>query len=683
MFLSLVFHNHQPVGQLPWALEAAGRDSYDPFLDVLEKHPAVRAALHFSGPLLEWLCEHRPTTVQRVRVMAQRGQVELLAGGYYEPILAVWPRDDQTAQITWLRDRVSDLFGTAPRGLWLAERVWEPALTSVLTECGIEYTFVDSSVFASAGLVESQTFGAWGVAPQAVESSRETPAVATDLAVLPINGPLRQLVPFGPVEESLRYLRSVHDDVSSDALVVFADDGEKFGGWPGTFDWVFTRGWLDQFFTALEANANWLSTVRPTDYLASHAPRRAVELPPGSYAEMQNWSRGGWRNFLERYAESRDLYNEILRVRRQVLNTPPGATRDAAYEHILRAQCNDAFWHGVFGGLYGRHLRQALYAEVAQAQVLCEGARPFLSVETIAPQSGEPQSGEPQSASPQIASPQTDEADAVLLQNESQKIGVRARGGHIFGWTSKAARHNLLSTLRRYRESYHDADATVDWHPRGALLDHFFGAGATPENFAIARYPEEGDFASEPWTLETQNDGDAASLLARRDGRVWHGGEHLPLSVEKRLEMRAGSSELRVDYRFFNRSARPLDLWWGSEWNIAMTGTELPERHYHAADHKHRLRLDETAQFDAVTNPIIADRWLQLWVEWFFDEPFAMWHVPIFTHSQTEGGALERSHQSSAFVFHRRLHLLPHSEHALKFTALITAKRPLPGNNAV
>ncbi len=675
MFLSLVFHNHQPVGQLPWVLEAAWRDSYDPFLDVLEKHPAVRAALHFSGPLLEWLCEHRPATVQRVRAMAQRGQVELLAGGYYEPISAIWPRDDQIAQITRLRDRVRELFSVESRGLWLAERVWEPSLASVLMECGIEYTFVDGSVFASAGLSENQTFGAWNLAAEALESGRETRAGAAALAVLPINGPLRQLIPFGPVEESLRYLRGVHDDVSSDALVVFADDGEKFGAWPGTHDHVFTHGWLDRFFAALEANADWFSTVTPGDYLALHSARDVAALPAGSYPEMQQWSGGGWRNFLERYAESRDIHNEVLRVRQQVLNTPPGATRDAAYEHVLRAQCNDALWHGVFGGLYGRHLRQALYAEAAQAQVLCEGARPFVRVESVASRAEKARDEPSRDA-------QTHSAPAeVFLQNEWQKIGIRARGGHIFGWTSKAARHNLLSTLRRYRESYHDADATVDWYPRGALLDHFFGDGATPENFATARYPEEGDFASELWTLETQSDGDAASLLARRDGHVWQGGEHLPLSVEKRLQMRAGSSELRVAYRFLNRSAHPLDLWWANEWNIAVTGTELPDRHYHADDYKHRLRLDETAQFDTVTNPIVADRWLQLWFEWFFDEPFAMWHVPLFTQSQTEGGALERSHQSSAFVFHRRLHLPPRSEHALAFTALITAKRPLLDND--
>lgn len=647
MFLSLVFHNHQPVGQLPWAFEDAWRESYEPFLNVLERHSGVRVALHYTGPLLEWLQEHRPATLHRVRDLVHRGQVEILAGAYYEPILAIWPRDDQIAQIVRLRDHVAELFDVTPRGLWLAERVWEPALADALAACDIEYTFVDGSMFEAAGLKEIH--GAFTVAG--------SPGAPANLAVLPINGPLRDFIPFKPVEDSLRYLRFAHDNASPDALVVFADDGEKFGGWPGTHDWVFVRGWLDRFFSALQENAGWLTTITPGDYLASRASRSMAELPSGSYAEMQAWSGGDWRNFLERYAESRDMYDEVMRVRREVLNGQAGAPRDQSYEHILRAQCNDAYWHGVFGGLYGRHLRQALYGEAAQAQVLINGAQPFVRVESAATQGD------------------------VLLQNESQKVGVRARGGHIFLWTSKAARHNLMSTLRRYRESYHGADSPVDWYPRGALLDHFFGAGATPQNFAAARYPEEGDFLSEPWTIETGSEDDAAWVRTRREGYIWHEGAHLPLTVEKRLTMRAGSSELRVEYQFFNPSERTLDLWWGSEWNIALSGAEFPHRHYHAADHQHRLSLNEPARFDAVANPIVADRWMQLWVEWLFDEPFGMWHVPIFTQSQKEGGHIEQTHQSSAFVFHRRLHLAPRSEHALSCTALITAKRPLPGSN--
>src|SRR5438128_12274415 len=85
MPLRFVFavHNHQPVGNFGHVFEAAYRDAYRPFLDVLEQYPEVPLTLHTSGPLLEWLVEHRPDYVTRVRRLVGRGQVEILGGGFY------------------------------------------------------------------------------------------------------------------------------------------------------------------------------------------------------------------------------------------------------------------------------------------------------------------------------------------------------------------------------------------------------------------------------------------------------------------------------------------------------------------------------------------------------------------------------------------------------------------------
>ncbi|HEX8236044.1 MAG TPA: alpha-amylase/4-alpha-glucanotransferase domain-containing protein [Abditibacteriaceae bacterium] len=644
MFLSLVFHNHQPVGQLPWAFNDVWREAYEPFLKVLDEHPSVRVGLHYTGSLLDWLLQHRPDTIAQVRRMAARGQVEILAGGYYEPILAVWPREDQVAQVSRLRDKVEQVFGVAPRGLWLAERVWEPALAEVISSCGIDYTFVDSSVFGAAGVAASQTFGFY--------QTSNTP-----LRVFPINEPLRHHMPWREPEWVIEYLKTTAQESKDDALALFADDGEKFGAWPGTFDLVYTRGWLDCLCIALEENAEWLSTVTPGEYLQTHQPLGSVDLPAGSYGEMQDWSGGNWRNFLNRYTESRDIYQEVLRSSEKVRSASNHPQHAPALNHVLRAQANDAYWHGVFGGLYLRHLRQALYAEATQAAILINGTEPFINVE-------EAPEGE------------------ALLNSESHRVGLRAHGGHGYLWISKPARHNILSTLRRYREPYHSQGAPVDWYPRGILLDHFFGEGVTPEQFATASFPEQGDFCSEPWQLQTETAADFVTATLQRHGHVWTqdpNGQalHAPLSITKRLTLRAASPRIEVEYSFRNAGAQSLDVWWGSEWNIAMTGVDLPDRHYHGDDHQKRHRFDEIAQFEAVTNPIAADRWLQLWVEWQFPQPLAMWHVPINTVSQKEGGDIETTPQSSAFVFHRRLQLQPQEEYSLSFTVEVTAKRPL------
>src|SRR5207244_4093086 len=61
---------------------------------------------------------------------------------------------------------------------------------------------------------------------------------------------LRYLIPFRPPEETASYLRQLR--AQGHGLAILADDGEKFGGWPGTKDWVYGSGWLDSFLRTME-----------------------------------------------------------------------------------------------------------------------------------------------------------------------------------------------------------------------------------------------------------------------------------------------------------------------------------------------------------------------------------------------------------------------------------------------
>lgn len=623
MYFSLVLHNHQPVGQLPWAFSDAWRESYQPFLETLARFPSIKIGLHFSGPLLNWLEAEKPETVALIRELANRGQIEVLCGGYYEPIFVIWPREDGLAQIEKSKERVRELFGVEARGLWLTERVWEPQLAEWFTTAGIQYTLLDSTLFEAAGISEEQS-----CAKFQIENST--------LNVFPINRTLRNIIPWHEPNETIEYLRRVQEQNGDEAHVLFGDDGEKFGAWPGTYSWIFENGWLERFFEALQNESSWLHIVTPSEYSELHAPRQSIHLDAGSYPEMQDWSGGNWRNFLERYSESRDMHAEVLRTRELVLNNT------AAYDHILRAQSNDAYWHGVFGGLYLKHLRQAIYAECAEARKL----QPHVAIEI-----------------------ERDDED-LIIDNGVLRIGARPRGGHLFLLESTPAEHNLLATLQNYCETYHDASIPCDWYPRGALLDHFFGSDVTLENFQNAQFREEGDFIGEGWDLSENN----GALRLRREGGVWHDGAFSPLTIEKRIVLERGTGCLQTEYSLLNPGEKPLELWWAVEWNAVLSGSQMPERHYHANDHKEKLSLEEPATFEAVSNPIMADTWRGVWLEWEFSDPIAMWHVPLFSISQKEGGAIERIYQQSAFLFHRRLKLEAGEQFQISFVASVTAR---------
>jgi 4-alpha-glucanotransferase len=403
--LVLLIHAHQPVGNFDDVMERTYEHSYLPFVECLARHPRVRLGLHYTGPLLEWMVEKHPEYIQRVGAMASQGQVEIAGGGFYEPILIAIPREDQIEQIRRLSDFVEDHFGKRPAGAWLAERVWEPQLPAALADAGVHYTLVDDSHFLTAGRELPELFGYY-VAEECGKSVKVIPGLQE----------LRYLLPFGSVDDSIAFLRRSASDHPG-GMAAMGDDMEKFGGWPHTFEHCYRDGWLDRFFTAIEANSDWLETLAPGEALAAHAPLGRVDLPTASYTEMMEWVlptsvrkkyralldefsgradvrrflRGGfWRGFFSKYAEANLLHKKMLRVSSKLRcgdakgsrRSSKGALRRAkAVTHLLRAQCNDAYWHGVFGGLYAPHLRTELWRELVRAETIADsiahGAKPY------------------------------------------------------------------------------------------------------------------------------------------------------------------------------------------------------------------------------------------------------------------------------------------------------------------
>src|SRR3990172_2773387 len=382
--LALVFHQHQPAGNFPHVFDEVTERAYAPLVASLYRHPEVKATLHFSGPLLDWLEANRPDVVGDLSDLLRRGQVELLTGGYYEPVLVGVPRRDAVGQVRALTDRIVAIFGHRPLGAWLTERVWEPHVPSLLAEAGVAYTTLDEEHFLQAGL-RREDLGA----------SFITEDQGFPLVVFPGSVRLRYLIPFRDVSAAIKELRERH--AAGARLQVYADDGEKFGAWPGTFERVHKDGWLEEFFTALTSQ-DWLETVTLENAWIFQRPSRRVYLPGGSYPEMGEWAVDApaarrfsqarnalkddlaslvitppWRNFFAKYPEANALHKRMLIVseelaRRSILDSSIEVRQ--AQQNLWSAQGNDVYWHGVFGGLYLPHLRADAYGSLLKAERL-------------------------------------------------------------------------------------------------------------------------------------------------------------------------------------------------------------------------------------------------------------------------------------------------------------------------
>jgi len=558
--IRLVFglHLHQPVGNFDHVFEQHVHDVYRPILERLSERGFLPLVLHLSGPLLEWLERHDTGYLDLLGRLVSERKVELLLAGFYEPVLASLPRADRVEQIQWMRDAVRRRFGVEARGLWLTERVWEPELAADLADAEVGYALVDDRHFLVSGFASEQLH-----TPYWTESDGKR------VALFPIDERLRYLIPFRPPEETAAYLRELRG--AGHELAVLADDGEKFGGWPGTKEWVYERGWLDRFTATItglvEGGEVRLSTL--SDALENVPSGGIAYLPSASYREMEGWSlppdaalrlirlerdlgesrlaspdgaliRGAhWRNFLVKYSESNRMHKKMMALsllcRRR--GDPPAARRA-----VGRAQCNDAYWHGVFGGLYLPHLREAIWANLALAE-------------------SELRRGE--ALAVEVLDFDGDGHDEIWVHSDrfSALLSPR-RGCALEEYTLFATGVNYANTLTRRREAYHDDleeglgpehRPPIDTEPRAIFIDRVLPAGLSLEQYARGDYWPGRSWAQShgSFTIEQQDDG--IEIVCSFSGQA---GER---TLEKRFEF-ATDGTLRVSYRWDASDASPDDF---------------------------------------------------------------------------------------------------------------------------
>src|SRR5690606_18608600 len=284
--------------------------------------------------------------------------------------------------------------------------------------------------------------------------------------LLPIHDRVRDTIPFRAVEDVVALLRGL--DTAERVQIVFGDDGEKFGDWPETFETVYTNGWLDRFFTAMEAEPERFAMRPVREGVDAGRNLGLVYLPPASYGEMMAWAQNPadipryravrqllwdtghgddaerfvrgtfWRNFLVKYPESNRLHKQALRLSRALdaAGLPADALRRAR-DHVWQAQCNCAYWHGVFGGLYLPHLRFALYRHLVAAQTILDRHAPARRNPAWVRDDWN-----------------FDGAPEHLLNTPELLLAFTAGGAVEQMWLKRAG-FNLCDTLTRRREAYH------------------------------------------------------------------------------------------------------------------------------------------------------------------------------------------------------------------------------------
>ena len=572
-------HLHQPVGNFDHVMADHVRDVYRPIIERASAAGFFPLTLHVSGPLLEWLEQHEVSWLDMIGRLAADGKLELLLAGFDEPILASLPKPDRLEQIGRMRDYLKRRFGVDATGLWLTERVWQPGLAEDLADAGVEYALVDDRHFLVSGFRSDELHR-----PHLTESNGRR------VGLLAIDERLRYLIPFRPPEETASYLRQLRSH--GHGLAVLADDGEKFGGWPGTKDWVYGSGWLDTFLQTMErliADGEMKLTTGQEAF--RQVPSGGVAyLGTTSYREMEKWSlppgaqqdltkleeelgperlaastafvRGGhWHHFLVKYAEANRMHKTMLALSTlsRSRGDPPEARRA-----IGRAQCNDAYWHGVFGGLYLPHLRNAIWRQLAIAEHVLRQGESLACDERDVDYDGYPELWVHSSQFSALISPH--------------------RGGAIEVLTRFSDLTNLADVLTRRRESYHELPKQthgdghdksggtqsihdiekasrltelppVDAEPRAILVDRLINSDVTATQYAKGNYKPLRSWAAEPMRATVNAAPDSITVVLQGD------------RIEKRLTFDAAGC-LEVRYRW-DGAGMPADALFAPELSLA------------------------------------------------------------------------------------------------------------------
>ncbi len=619
--LLLGLHCHQPVDNFHHVLDEAIEKSYYPFLEVASKYKDFKFSVHYSGWLLEFIKEKSPKTFSLMKELSKNGQIEFLTGGFYEPILAAISSQDRIAQIKKLNTFIEENFDQSPKGLWLTERVWDSVIIKDVLSCGIEYVVVDDYHFVSSGFDEKNLHGYF-----ITEDEGEK------LKIFPINKELRYTMPFAKPDTVCEYLQSIAKEDISGGIIF--DDGEKFGIWPDTYEWVYEKGWLEEFIQKSLAN----DTIKPMlyrEYLEITKPISLAYLPITSYIEMGSWSLEGddanklhdmqdvlansfdkdiiekylkgsiWKNFLVKYYEANKIHKRYIELSKNRVDDPKYL--DALY----KAQTNDALWHGVFGGTYLPNLRDNAYRFIID----CENIRYYDKNVT------------------EILDINCDGYDEVkCVDNNLIIIFDSGLGGQLIEFDVRDKYFNFQNTMSRYYESYHkkiidysevaskkkgikeDEISTIhgddgvdlsiyqnklkhDWHTKNSFIDHIVDEKITLESFHSSSFSEYGDFANSPFEIQVAQN---AQIQLQRKGFIEMAGEKYQTTLDKLFSI----NNNQIDFEIMIDSQRK-GLFYLQEHNFHFANLKDIKINETSFDKNIKIYSDELIIHDAYTSKTI------------------------------------------------------------------------------
>ncbi|GHU95487.1 glycosyl hydrolase [Spirochaetia bacterium] len=342
-------HAHVPYGAGDDEFEKIYALKLKPFISTLYKYPKIQGTLHYSGVLLHWIEKVHPEFLMLIEDLVLRKQVELLGGGFYEPMLSLISLQDKIGQIELLTTYLRKQFGKRPQGCWIPGLCWEQGLVSPLSACGMAYTFLDEGQFAAAGLSGEDLY---------------KPCISEDqgkiITVFPISSQLNAAAAKSSPYETLEKLAAINSPGASPLEVsrVFSVFPEVSSSGSPLREAGAVELFWHEFLEDLSRCESFLEFTSPGKYLKGRRSLKKAYFPD---------SRG--RQYLIEHPEANGIYSKMV-FSHTLINQLRGdkSRKRTAREELWKAQGFDVFCPLGSGGIFRSSIRKSAYRALLEAE---------------------------------------------------------------------------------------------------------------------------------------------------------------------------------------------------------------------------------------------------------------------------------------------------------------------------
>ncbi len=553
--------------------------------------------------------------------MVSRKQIELLGGGYYDPVFTIIPGADRIGQIEYLTTYLRKRFGRRPRGSWITCGVWEPTLATSMRNSGIEYTFLDEAYFPMDGLD-----GMEKCVPCITEDQGKS------IMVFPLTSSIGNRIPADTPEKVVEAVLE-YSARKKDHIVSIIMPGSAF-----STSRTETAGWLEEFIALIHDRKERIELFQPFRF--GKAETRLKKVYFSGSGGTDGGIAGGFRNNLSRLYNSGLLYSKMIYAHNLVNQMRGDKYRKrTAREEIWKGQNHYPYWESGGTGIQRNQTRKAAYSALIEAEKMTREKGIF---------------------KPSIIATDfdMDGLQEFLYQGDDLNVYTHQEGGMIF-------EIDYLPKLWNYLDVFTENKQKTDLYRRGAFIDHFLAKECGLEDFISGAYTELGDFIYRNYAV-MDKDKDRNTLLLSASGKLHVGNQCYTLFVEKKYAFSA--SGIAVSIRIVNTGDKRFSCRFGSETNLSFGGdeTDFFQVFTGEGEMKNEFQLN-SGTIGNVQNLQIDDKRNHIYITFQTEKPAEAW---LSTHSTAP-----QIYQGTCFLFNWDIALNRQEEWTTGITLSFAKKR--------